>query len=368
MDFYKVLGVEKNASEGDIKKAYRKFAHQYHPDSGGGGDEKKFKEVTEAYEVLGDKQKRAQYDQFGHVGKGAPGRGGGGWGGFGDFNVNDFQNVHFDFGENFGDIFDTFFGGGERRRAKTGSAKGSDMEILIHVTFEEAVFGVTKSVEISRMESCSHCEGKGAEPGTEVTECETCSGTGHQIRVQRTPLGQIQTASTCSACHGAGRVAKKKCKHCKGEGRTLVSAKLQIKIPAGIGDKAVIRLREQGEVGAQGGETGDLFVHVSVLQSREFERVGEDIHTTLHIPLLQAVLGAEVKVKTVHGETLLKIPAGTQHGKSFKLKGKGVPRVNSDHVGDHVVKVEVGVPEKLSRRERELYETLARESKINYSE
>lgn len=366
MDYYKTLGVEKNATEADIKKAYRKFAHQYHPDSKGGGDEKKFKEVTEAYEVLSDKQKRQQYDQFGHAAKGAPGGGGGGnWGGFGGFNVNDFQNVKFDFGDNLGEVFDTFFGGGGRRsRAQTGPQRGDDLEVVIQVGFEEAIFGATRDMELSRLETCETCDGNGAEPGTEITQCETCDGTGQQVRLQRTPFGQIQTAGACSNCQGSGRVAKKKCRTCKGEGRTLKTSMLSVKIPAGINDKSTLRLRGKGEAGVQGGEAGDLFVHVAVAPSRQFERHGEDIATTQSIHLLQAVLGDEIPVKTVHGDVTFKIPAGTPSGKVFKLKGKGVPRVNSDHRGDHLITIIVNVPEKLSKNERELYEGLAVEAKL----
>ncbi|MFH1012573.1 MAG: DnaJ domain-containing protein, partial [Candidatus Peregrinibacteria bacterium] len=211
MDYYKTLGVDKKASEAEIKKAYRKLAHQYHPDEGK-GSEKKFKEVTEAYQVLSDKQKRAQYDQFGSVGRGGPTGGPD----FGGFDFRGFQNVNFDFGGNFGDIFDTFFGGSGRGRKRSGPAPGEDIEIVLQLTFEEAVFGTTKEIEITRYETCENCKGKGAEPGSNIVECDECSGTGQQIRLQRTPLGQIQTSSTCSACQGNGKIPEKKCKKCGG--------------------------------------------------------------------------------------------------------------------------------------------------------
>lgn len=360
MDYYKLLGVEKGASEEEIKKAYRKFAMKYHPDSKGGGDEKKFKEVTEAYEVLGDKQKRSQYDQFGKVGGTGPNFGGAGFGGF-DF--NGFENVHFDFGGGIGDVFDAFFGGGGRRsKKKSGPTKGNDLEMVARVSFEEAIFGTTKEIEITRYETCDRCKGNGAEPGTPIITCETCQGTGQEVRLQRTPFGQIQTSAVCSVCGGSGRIPEKKCKACKGDGRVAKSSTIKVKIPAGIENEAVIRLNGKGEAGLNGGEYGDLFIHVSVGASKEFERVKNEIHTTQHIHLIQAVLGDDIEVKTVHGPAKLSIPAGTESGKVFILKGYGVPRVNSDSRGDHQVTIVVDVPKRLSRKEKEMYEQLAKEA------
>ena len=364
MDPYKALGVDKKASDTEIKKAYRKLALKYHPDKGGTKeDEKKFKEVTTAYEVLSDKQKRAQYDQFGHVGGGPGGPGGPGFGGF-DF--SGFQDVKFDFGGGFGDIFDTFFGGGAKRtKSKQGPNRGNDIEIMIRLTFEEAVFGTTKEVEMSRYETCGHCKGMGNEPGSKIIDCSTCQGTGQHVRIQRTPLGQIQTASTCDTCEGAGKVPEKKCRECKGECRILKSQKIKIKIPPGINDKSAIRLGGKGEAGLRGGTPGDLFAHISISPSKEFERDKDDIKTTQHIHILQAVLGDEVDIKTIHGKVKLKIPAGTENGKVLKLKGYGVPKVGTATKGDHYVKIIVDVPKKLSKKEREFYEALAKESKID---
>lgn len=359
MDPYKVLGVDKKASEQEIKKAYRKIALKYHPDKGGGKEaEEKFKEATAAYEILSDQQKRNQYDQFGHAG--------GGSGGFGGFDFSGFQNVNFDFGGGFGDIFDTFFGGGARRaQYQQGPVRGSDIEVVIHLTFEEAVFGTTKEIEISRYETCEHCKGQGNEPGSKIITCDECNGTGQKVRLQRTPLGQIQTASTCEKCGGAGKVPEKKCRECKGEMRLLKNQKIKIKIPAGVQNKAAIRLSGKGEAGLRGGIPGDLFAHVSVAPSPEFHREGDHIKTKQTIHLLQAVLGDEIDVKTIHGQVKLKVPSGTPSGKVFKLKGYGAPRVGTDHKGDHYVELEVEIPQKLSRKEKELYEALAQESGLD---
>ncbi|MCK5613774.1 molecular chaperone DnaJ [Candidatus Pacearchaeota archaeon] len=364
MDPYKSLRVEKAASETEIKKAYRKLALKYHPDKGGTKeDEKKFKEVTEAYEILGDKQKRAQYDQFGSVGSGP-----GGGAGFGGFDFNDFQNVNFDFGGGggFGDIFDSFFGGGARRaKNQQGPIRGGDIEIVLHLTFEESVFGATKEVEISRYEQCEHCKGMGNEPGSKIINCDDCNGTGQHVRIQRTPLGQIQTAAACEKCKGAGKRAEKVCRECKGEYRVLKNQKIKIKIPAGIHDKAAIRLSGKGEAGLKGGPEGDLFAHISVTASTDFIREKDDIKTTQEIHLLQAVLGDEIEVKTIHGDIKLKIPAGTKNGKIFKLKEYGVPKVGTTIKGDHFVTISVDIPTKVSKKEKELYEELAKESNLN---
>ena len=355
MDYYKTLGVDKNASESEIKKAYRKLAQQYHPDTGK-GDEKKFKEVTEAYEVLSDKQKRAQYDQFGSAG---PNFGGQGFGGF------DFKNVNFDFGGGFGDIFDSFFGGGQRGPRKKGPSKGADIEMVLQISFEEAVFGVTKEIEVSAYMACEHCKGTGAEPGTNLKTCEDCSGTGQQIKLQRTPFGQIQTATTCPRCEGAGQIPEKKCQACQGEGRMIKNNEIKAKIPAGIHDQAVIRLAGKGEAGYMGGPQGDLFLHISVTPSKTFERIKDDIYTTEHIHVLQAIMGDEITIKTVHGESPLTIPAGTESDHILKLKGYGVPKIGTNIKGDHIVKIKVDIPKKLSGKEKKLYDELVKESKLD---
>lgn len=359
MDYYKTLGVEKNASETEIKKAYRKLAQQFHPDTGK-GDEKKFKEVNEAYEVLSDKQKRAQYDQFGSAGPGF-GQGGFGAGGFQGF---DFSNVNFEFGGGFGDIFDTFFGGGQRATKKKGPQKGTDIEMVVQISFEEAVSGTSKEIEVSAYATCDRCGGMGAEPGSSLKDCEACSGTGQQVKLQRTPFGQIQTSTVCKTCQGAGKVPEKKCKNCKGEGRILKTQTLKTKIPAGIHDQAVIRLSGKGEAGTQGGPNGDLFLHISVAPSKKFERIKDDIYTTETIHVLQAVLGDEIEVDTVYGKAKLTIPAGTESGSTLKLKEFGVPKVGTSAKGDHFVKIVVEIPNKLSSAEKKLYSELAKEARL----
>lgn len=355
MDYYKALGVDKNASEAEIKKAYRKLAQENHPDTGK-GDEKRFKEVTEAYEILSDKQKRAQYDQFGSA---ESGFGAGGFGGF------DFKNVNVDFGGGFGDIFDTFFGGNQRGSRKKGPVRGSDIEMVMQISFEEAIFGVTKEIEVSTYTACEICKGIGAEPGTQLKTCEDCSGTGQQVKLQRTPFGQIQTASTCSNCEGAGQIPEKKCKNCRGEGRMLKTHQIKTKIPAGIHNQAVIRLAGKGEAGTQGGPTGDLFLHISIASNRDFERIKDDIYTTEHIHVLQAIMGDEIIIKTVHGDAKLVVPAGTESDNVLKLKGYGVPKIGTSNKGDHIVKIKIDIPKKLSGKEKKLYDELVKESKLD---
>ncbi len=359
-DLYEILGVKKDASDDEIKKAYRKIALKHHPDKGGSKeDEETFKKATAAYEVLGDKQKRQQYDQFGSAGFGGQGAGPGGF---------DFSNMNFNFGGQaggFGDIFDSFFGGQAGARAKKGPQRGNDIEIVLSVNFEEAVFGTSKDVEVSRYETCSHCSGNGAEPGSEIKECTDCSGTGQQVKMQQTILGAIQTAVTCKTCSGRGKKAEKDCKTCSGEGREVKPNKIKVKVPEGINDKAVLRLKDQGEAGSQGGPYGDLFVHISVEPSKEFERVGDDIYTKQTIHVLQAILGDEIEVKTIHGNVKLKIPAGTESHKVFKITGKGVQKVGGSGKGDHKVKIVLEMPKKLSKAEKKHYAELAKEAKLD---
>jgi len=359
MDYYQTLGVEKNASNHDIKRAYRKLAQKYHPDVNKNNKdaEKKFKEVSQAYEILSDKQKRSAYDQFGEAGvNGATGAGGAGGFGFDGFDMG-----------GFGDIFETFFGGGMGgggRSRSAGPKRGANLETQIRISFDEAVFGTEKEISVTKGEICDDCGGTGAEKGSKIIDCPQCHGTGQVTRVQQTPLGAIQTSSTCRNCSGEGKIAEKKCATCSGVGKIRKNSKIKVKIPAGINNGSTLRLREKGEAGTKGGGYGDLFVTIFVAESNEFKRNQENIYTEQKIHLLQAVLGDEIKVKTIHGDITLKIPAGTQSKKTFRLKGYGVQKVNSTQKGDHYVSIEVEIPTKLSKEESDLYMQLAQKSKL----
>ncbi len=348
-DYYEVLGVGKDASADEIKKAFRRAAVQHHPDKEG-GDETKFKEVNEAYEVLKDAEKRKRYDQFGHAGVGGAGGGpsGGGYGGFGG------QNVNFDFGDmGFGDIFSSFFGGEAQPRQR--ARRGRDVETQLELTFEEAVFGVETNVKLNIDDSCEHCGGDGAEPGYDLETCPTCKGTGQVVRVMRTILGNIQQASVCSDCNGRGKRPSKVCSVCHGKGTQRRERKIDLKIPAGIDDGATIRLREYGEA-VQSGTKGDLYVHIRVKSHKKFTREGDLILSHETVSMVDAALGAELDVDTVDGKIRMKVPAGTQSGADFKLSGHGVPHMKKESRGAHIVTIDVETPTKLSKRQRELLE------------
>ena len=350
-DYYEVLGVSKTASEDEIKKAFRKAAVKYHPDKEG-GDEEKFKEVNEAYEVLKDKQKRQRYDQFGHAGVG--GASGGGFGGnpfegFGGFGA---EGVNFDFGGGFGDIFSQFFGGAG---SQGGPRRGRDVETSITLSFEDAVFGTEKSISLTLNDECEHCHGDGVEPGHSLRTCEDCKGAGQQMRVMNSIFGQIQQAVTCPTCHGRGKTPEKNCSVCNGKGTARRNQSITVKIPAGIDDGATIRLRERGEA-VQGGSKGDLYVNVRVKAHKKFTREGDIILSEEHISMVDAALGTEIDVETVDGVVRMKIPAGTQSGTDFKLSGHGVPHLGNDSRGPHIVGVIVDTPTKLTKKQRELLE------------
>lgn len=366
-DYYQTLGIDKKASEQDIKKAYRKLAQQYHPDKNKGDEaaNARFKEINEAYEVLSDKQKRATYDQFGsagaNFGQGFSGNGQG-FGGFG-FDMNDFGGG----ASSFSDIFETFFGGGAPRGArkpKTGARRGNDIEATIELTFEESVFGTEKELQVTKPETCDRCAGQTVEPGSKLISCITCQGTGEVRSVRHTILGQINTSQVCANCHGQGQVPEKVCTQCHGTGRVRKTEKIRVKIPAGVDEGAVIRLTEKGEAGVKGGKHGDMYAHIRVQRSAKFIRDGFDIHTEEKIHLLQAVLGAEIEINTIHEKMTLKIPHGTQSGKVFKIKDKGIVKLNGVGNGDHYVKVIVEIPEKITKKEKAIYEELAKEGNI----
>ncbi|HEU4830909.1 MAG TPA: molecular chaperone DnaJ [Candidatus Saccharimonadales bacterium] len=350
-DYYEILGISKNASADEIKKAYRKAAVKFHPDKDG-GDEAKFKEVSEAYEVLKDSDKRQRYDQFGHAGVGGNGGGGGnpfeGFGGYGG------QNVHFDFGDGgLGDIFGQFFGGGAGRQQ--GPKRGRDVEVTLQLTFEEAVFGVEEKVELDMDDECSHCHGTTVEPGHDMKTCPTCKGAGQLNRVMNTIFGPIQQAVTCETCGGRGKVPEKVCTVCNGKGTERRKRTINLKIPAGIDDGATIRLREHGEAIGNGAK-GDLYVNVRVKAHKKFTREGDIILSEQHISMVDAALGTEIDVETVDGNIRMKIPAGTQSGADFKLSGHGVPHLKSEKRGPHIVNIVVDTPTKITKKQRELLE------------
>lgn len=353
-DYYEILGVSKTASDDEIKKAFRKAAVQYHPDKQG-GDEEKFKEVNEAYEVLKDKQKRQRYDQFGHAGVG--GASGGAQGnpfeGFGGFGG---QNVHFDFGDGgLGDIFSQFFGGSSQQSSR-GTQRGRDVEVTLRLTFEEAIFGLEYPLELEMEDECTHCHGTTVEPGHDMKTCPTCKGAGQQTRVMNTMFGPIQQSVVCETCHGRGKVPEKVCSVCKGTGTERRKTSMTIKIPAGIDDGATIRLRERGEAAEGGGVKGDMYVHIAVKPHKRFTREGDLVLSEEHISMVDAALGTEIDVETVDGTVTMKVPAGTQSGTDFKLSGHGVPHLRGNTRGAHIVSIIVDIPKKLSKKQRKLLE------------
>ncbi|MDX1359200.1 MAG: molecular chaperone DnaJ [Clostridia bacterium] len=339
-DYYEVLGVSKDASDEDIKKAYRKLAKQFHPDVNKDDPkaEQKFKEASEAYEILSDSNKRARYDQFGHE---APGMGGGGgFGGFGGFGGVE-------------DIFESFFGGfGSSSSRRTGPRKGADIREHITIEFEEAAFGVKKSVNVLRHEHCSDCEGTGAKPGTEPEECGKCHGTG-RVRVrQNTLFGQFVNEQTCDTCRGSGKIIKEHCTNCRGTGLVRKTRKIDINVPAGIDNGHTISLRGEGEPGQRGGPPGDLLVTVRVKSHKEFIRNGTNILLKITVSFTQAALGADIEIPTIDGKVKYKIHDGTQSGDKFRLRGKGIPSLRTGHRGDQIVEVFVEVPRKLNRKQK----------------
>ncbi len=344
-DYYAALGLEKGASDADIKKAFRKLAIKYHPDKNQGNKEaeNKFKEINEAYQVLSDPDKKAKYDMYGTVDFDGSGFGSGGFGGF------DFSDMG-----GFGDIFESFFGGGgSGGRRRNGPQRGSDLEYTINLTFEEAVFGVEKEISIDRSEKCETCKGSGAKAGTSKKTCPTCNGQG-QVRVQRqTPLGSFVSTSTCNTCGGSGTVIEEPCTDCHGRGHVRKTRKIKVNIPAGVDTGNVMPLRGQGNHGTNDGPQGDLYVRINVAPSKKFVRKGNDIYIDAHISMGKAALGTEITVATVDGDVKYTIPAGTQSGTLFRLKGKGIPRVNSSGRGDQYVKVIVDIPKNLNEKQKD---------------
>jgi molecular chaperone DnaJ len=354
-DYYEVLGIPRDADESAIKSAYRRLARQYHPDVNKSDDaEERFKEINEAHEVLSNAEKRQMYDRFGHAaaqggfGQAGPGAGFGGFGGFGD-------------------IFEEFFGGfGGMRAGPRGPERGDDLRYDIEITFQEAVFGTEKEIEIPRLETCPVCQGSGAEPGTKPIRCPQCNGSGEVRRTQQTILGSFVSVSTCPRCNGEREIAPTPCTNCRGQKRVRVTRKLSVTIPAGVDDGMRIRLAGEGEPGGRGGPAGSLYVVLHVRPHPLFQRQEADILLELPVNIVQAALGAEIEVPTLDGKTRLTVPAGTQHGAVFRLRGKGVPILRSTRRGDQLITVHVIVPEKLNDKQRkllkELGETLGLES------
>jgi len=341
-DYYEVLGVSKNATKEEIKKAYRKLSKQYHPDINKQPDAaEKFKEIKEAYEVLSDDQKRAHYDQFGHT---DPNQGFGGFGG-----------ADFDFGGfgGFEDIFSSFFGGA-RRRDPNAPRAGADLQYTMILKFEEAAFGKETDIEIPREETCDTCHGSGAKPGTKKETCSHCRGTGQISIEQATPFGRIVNKRVCHHCSGTGQLIKEKCTTCSGSGRVKKRKKIHVKIPAGIDDGQQLRVSGQGEAGINGGPPGDLYIVFRVEPHEFFERDGDDIYCEIPLTFAQAALGDEIEVPTLHGKVKLKVPAGTQTGTKFRLKGKGVPNVRGYGHGDQHILVRVVTPVKLTEKQKQL--------------
>ena len=352
-DYYEVLGVSKDVSEKDLKAAYRKLAMKHHPDrSDDPGAEEKFKELSEAYAVLSDPDKRQKYDQFGHAGINS------------QYSQEDlFRNVNFEdllrgFGMGGESIFDMFFGGGGGRR---GPARGRDLRYDIDLTLEQAAAGLETTIEVPRTESCPKCQGSGAKPGTTPVTCSTCRGSGQVTRAQNTPFGQMVTSSSCHACGGRGEIITSPCEDCSGSGRMKKSRKINIKIPAGVEEGQHLKLRGQGDSAGPKGVSGDLYVLINILPHRIFQRMDSDLIMENPISFTQAALGADLEVPTLNGRARIKVPAGTQTGTVFRLRGKGMPRLHGSGSGDLHVKVKIKTPAALSARQRQLLEELAEE-------
>jgi molecular chaperone DnaJ len=345
-DYYEVLGVQRNASEAEIKKAFRSLARKYHPDANKDdpGAAEKFKEINEAFQVLSDPEKRARYDQFGHMGEAGAGGGGFDFSGFGQ--------------GGFDEIFDMFFGGGTRAR-RTGPQRGVDLRAEMAITLEEAAFGGKKEIRIPRTETCDVCHGSGARPGTAPVTCRTCKGSGQVQVVQSTPFGRFVNITTCERCRGEGRIVESPCTECRGAGRVQRMRSVEVNIPPGVDTGQKLRMAGFGEAGQRGGPPGDLYIVIEVMPHKHFRRRDEDLLTEVTISYTQAALGTTVEVSTLEGPHTLQVPEGTQGGEVFRLKGKGMPRLRGYGSGDLHVTIRVEIPRQLSDKERELLQQLA---------
>jgi molecular chaperone DnaJ len=360
-DYYEVLGVAKGASADEIKKAYRKVAMQHHPDRNPGdkGSEEKFKEAAEAYEILSDNDKKAQYDRYGHAGVSGNGRGGYGSGGM------NMEDIFSQFGDVFGDdLFGSFFGGGRGGRGgqRSRGVRGSNLRVKLKLTYEEIAKGVSKNIKVKKYIVCNTCSGSGAKDKGSIQTCQTCGGSGQVRRVQNTFLGQMQTVTTCPACNGEGSQVTAKCGTCKGEGRVFGEETVNIEIPAGVQEGMQLSISGRGNAGERGGSPGDLIILIEEEPHKELHRDGLNVAFDLYISFPDAAFGTQVEVPTIDGRAKIKIPAGTQSGKIFRLKGKGFPAVNSYEKGDQLIHVNVWTPQQLTAEERAMLE------KLGYSE
>lgn len=359
-DYYEVLGVQKNATDEELKKAYRQLAKKYHPDANPNNKEeaeKKFKEVNEAYEVLSDKQKRSMYDQFGHSGPKGYSSDFSGFSGFDGFSGFGGGNGGFDV--DLGDIFSSFFGGSTRSQRQNGPVRGRDLRVRIEIAFEEAAFGITKEITINRDEQCDTCHGSGCKPGTTTETCKVCNGSGQVKSVQNTILGSFSSVRTCEHCGGSGKIISNPCVDCKGRGTVRKQRKIKVNIPAGIDNGQIISLRGEGEPGLRGGGPGDLYITVSVKPHSVFTRKGDSLFCNVHISFAQAALGAIIDVPTLSGVEQYDLAEGTQTGSIFTLKGKGIKNINGRGTGDLYFTVIVDVPKKLNSEQRDLLKRFA---------
>src|SRR5215207_9076742 len=357
-DYYEILGVAKGSSQDEIKKAYRKVAMQYHPDRNPGDKtaEDKFKEAAEAYEILSDADKRSQYDRFGHAGVSGAGRGA---------HSPNMEDIFSQFGDVFGDdLFGSFFGGGSRggRTSRSRGVRGSNLRVKIKLTFEEIAKGVTKNIKVKKHVVCNTCSGSGAKDKASVQNCSTCGGSGQVRRVTNTFIGQMQTVTTCPTCNGEGTTITAKCTACKGEGRVYGEDAISIEIPAGVQEGMQLNLNAKGNAGERGGMPGDLIILIEEEPHKELQRDGMNVAYDLHITFTDAVFGTQLEVPTIDGRAKIKIPAGTQSGKVFRLKGKGFPAVNSYEKGDQLVHVNVWTPQHVSPEEKAMLDKLSHSS------
>lgn len=367
-DYYKTLGIKKDASEAEIKKAYRRLSKKYHPDLNKSDTEaeKKFKEVNEAYQVLSDKSRRSAYDQFGSSGANFSSQGGYSFRPEDFFGGANFRSSGNSFNaQDFSDIFETFFGGSSRHSRQTQTnrpRRGQDLEAQIRLSFEEAAFGTEKEISLTHTVPCPHCSGSGAEPGSKEETCPECKGKGQIIEERQTILGTVRTTRACPRCHGKGKIHSQTCTSCHGSGSSRKTEKIKIRVPVGVENGTILRLNGKGDAGGPGAPAGDLYVHIIVQPSTEFTRKDRDIHNEITIHALQAILGDTIRIPTLHGEKEIRIPAGTQPDQVFRIRNSGIPASEKQPAGDHYVKVKINIPRKLSASQKKKYEAIASET------